>query len=426
MRAAAPAGILYAIQTFRQIIPADSLTPLPCLDIEDWPHFPWRGFMLDEGRHFHGKDTVKLLLDLMLLQKLNVFHWHLSEDQGWRPEIRRYPDLTRIGSKRKGTMRASGVRPDGVPYEGSYSQEDIREIVAYAAARGITVVPEIDLPGHALSALASYPWLGCTGGPYEVWDRIGIQPEIMCAGKETTFEFLQGMLEEIIELFPGPWIHIGGDEAPKERWQQCPDCAARMRTLGLQDPSGLQTWMTNRVAAFLRSRGKGTITWNDSLAPDLDPEVRIQYWFRHRERLIDSIRHGRSVIGSHFWDCYLDHGYALTPLQRAYAYEPVLRELDAAAAESIVGIEAPLWTEMVPDCARLWYQTFPRLCAYAETGWTPAGSKDWKSFLGRLPGFLTLIRSMGGSHAPLREALSGPLRRLFGSVTLRTEQTGRA
>ena len=197
-----------------------------------------------------------------------------------------------------------------------------------------------------------------------MWDRIGIQPEILCAGKETTFEFLEGMLEEIVGLFPGV-DHIGGDEAPKERWLHCPDCGARMHSLGIQDPVELQTWMTNRITAFLRSRGRGTITWNDSLGPGLDPEVRIQYWFRHKENLIDAARRGRAVICSSFWDCYLDHGYALTPLKRAYDYEPVFRELDADAASSIVGIEAPLWTEMVPDSGRLWYPDLPaplRVC----------------------------------------------------------------
>ncbi|MGO9412050.1 MAG: GNAT family N-acetyltransferase [Spirochaetia bacterium] len=425
MRAAEPAGIFYAIQTFRQLLRGEGeLCGAPCVEIEDAPRFSWRGFMLDEGRFFQGEETVTRLLDLMALEKLNVFHWHLTEDQGWRVEIKRYPELTRIGSVRAGSMSYPRGKPDNVPHSGFYTQEEIRRIVSYASERFITIVPEVELPGHALSALASYPWLGCTGGPYSVWDHIGIQPELLCAGKETTFEFLQGVLEELAELFPGPWFHFGGDEAPKERWKECPACNARLKSLGLDDFSGLQTWMLNRMAAFLRTKGKGTVAWNDALGPRLDPGVRLQFWRGHEDELMASMRKGREVIGSSYWDCYLDHAHSLTPLDRAYRYDPVLPGLDEESAKRTVGLEAPLWTEMVPTPQRLWYQVFPRLCACAETGWSPASRKDWSSFRKRLPGFLRHVRSLGAGHAPLHEANPGRMKRMFGLSSLTKKQTG--
>jgi hexosaminidase len=433
MRAATQAGALYAVQSLRQLLPVEiengpraepGAGAIPCGEIEDTPRFPWRGFMLDEGRHFHGRETVKLLLELMSLHKLNVFHWHLTEDQGWRIEIRRFPELTQIGATKKGTMRSPRGMPDSIALAGFYSQDAIRDIVAYAAERSITIVPEIDFPGHARSALAACPWLGCTRGPYEVWDQIGIQPDIMCAGRETTFEFLEKVLEEVNALFPGHWIHVGGDEAPKKRWKECPDCRARMGMLGLTEPDELQTWMTNRVAALLRSRGRGAIAWNDSLGPALDPGVRIQYWLRHRKGLVAEVRRGREMVASSFWDTYLDHGYALTPLSRAYAYEPVFPELDEGIESRVLGIEAPAWTEMIPDRARLWYQVFPRLCAYAETGWTPREVRNYAFFRTRLPGLLARIRALGASHAPLDVVEPGAFRRAFGVLSIYQEQSG--
>jgi hexosaminidase len=433
MRAAAPAGALYAVQSLRQLLPpwaeqgpraGEREWAIPCGEIEDAPRFTWRGLMLDEGRHFHGKETVKLLLELMSLHKLNVFHWHLTDDQGWRIQIHRFPELTRIGSIRKGTMASPRGKPSAASHSGFYTQEDIRDIVSCAAERSITVVPEINLPGHARSALAACPSLGCTRGPYEVWDRIGIQPEIMCAGREHTFDFLENVFEEVIDVFPGHWIHIGGDEAPKKRWKECADCCARMDSLGLADPDALQTWMTNRVAAFLRLHDRGAMVWNDSLSPGLDPEIRIQYWLRRRKELITAIRRGREVVASSFWDCYLDHSYALTPLSRAYAYEPVFPGVEDGIESRVLGIEAPVWTEMIPDRPRLWYQVFPRLCAFAETGWTPREGKDFSSFSARLPGLLERIRFLGASHAPLDMVESRAVRRLFGLLSIYQQQKG--
>jgi hexosaminidase len=427
VRASSAAGALHAVQTLRQLLPAGAepgAIHLPCVEIEDAPRFSWRGFMLDEGRYFHGKATVKTLLDLMELHKLNVFHWHLTEDQGWRIEMRRHPELTRIGSARKGSTKSLRGRPDGVPHAGFYTQADIREIVAYAAERAITVVPEVDFPGHARSALAACPWLGCTRGPYEVWDRVGIQPEIMCAGRESTFELLQDVLEEMMELFPAPWVHIGGDEAVKTRWKECPDCRKRMASLGIEEPNALQTWMTNRMAGFLRSHGRETIVWNDSLGPDLDPQIVVQYWLRKRKDVVAEVKRGRRVICSSFANTYLDHGYAFTPLSRAYRYEPVFADLDEASASRVLGIEAPLWTEMVPDLQRMWYQTFPRLCAYAETGWTEKGLKDFDDFRSRLPSLLAHVSALGAGCAPLSAVEPGALRRFFGPLSIFQEQKG--
>lgn len=431
IRASTAAGAFYAGQTLRQLLPPRSEHEggevehsIPCVEIEDGPRFTWRGCMLDEGRSFHGTETVKLLLDLMALHKLNVFHWHLTEDQGWRIEIRAYPRLTTVGALRGGSMRAPRSRPDNLPYSGFYTQEEIREIVSYASERFITIVPEIDFPGHARAALAAYPALGCTRGPYDVWDHVGIQPEIMCAGREGTFAFLQSVLEEVMAMFPGPWIHLGGDEAPKQRWNVCADCRARMASVGAADANGLQTWMTNRVASFLKSRGRSTIVWNDSLGPDLDPDIAIQHWLHGHGALRASVTNGRRMVASSFWRCYLDHGYALTPLSRAYDFEPVWRGLEAQSASRVLGIEAPIWTEMIPDRARLWYQVFPRLCAYAETGWSRKDGRDFAFFLRRLPAMLERMRLLGAGHAPMVEVESRPLKRLFGILSIYQEQQG--
>lgn len=406
-------GVFHGLQTLRQLLPVaieehrhvDANWRIPCLVIEDKPRFSWRGFMLDEGRYFHGKETVLQTLDLMALQKLNVLHWHLTEDQGWRIEIKKYPRLTEVGSKRAGTSKTMlGRKHNGIPHGGFYTQEEIREIVAYAARRHITIVPEIEIPGHSLAALASYPELSCTGGPFEVATHFGIFPDIYCAGKETTFAFLQDVIDEVLALFPSSVIHIGGDEAPKKRWRACPDCQRRVREEGLEDEHALQVYFTNRIGAYLAGRGRRLMGWNQILEPGLAQEAVVHYWLGDQKKLVQAIKNERrQVVMSTYLDAYLDHGYSLMPLSRAYHYDPILPGLNVEEEACILGLEFPLWTEWVPTQARLDYQTYPRLTAMAETAWTPKDRKDYADFCQRLVPFLKRLDRLGVRYAPLGE-----------------------
>jgi len=434
MEAPCIAGIFHGIQTLRQLLPPEvenlHLVPgmdwtIPSLQIEDQPRFAWRGFMLDEGRHFHGKETVLLTLDLLALQKINVLHWHLTEDQGWRIEIKKYPRLTEVGACREGTGTSMvGKGHDGKPHQGFYTQADIREIVAYASERQITIVPEIEMPGHSLAALASYPELSCQGGRFKVGTRFGIYPDIYCAGKEIVFKFLYDVLDEILDLFPSPYIHIGGDETPKKRWKACPDCQQKIRAKGLKDEHALQVYFTNRIAGYLNSKGRHVMGWNEILQEGLAKDVIVQFWARNRKRLLEAIRAGnRTVVMSTYLDTYLDHSYSLMPLSRAYGYEPIPRELHDDEAGSILGLEFPLWSEWVPDRARLDYQVYPRLTAMAETGWTPRDRKDLADFRGRLEGFLRRLDILGVCYAPLDQAEPSPDQQMLGIFSLPKPQT---
>ena len=428
------AGVFYGLQSLRQLLPVEVEATQPvsgvnwnldCQIITDHPRFSWRGFMLDEGRHFHGKQTVLRTLDLMALQKLNVFHWHLTEDQGWRIEIKKYPELTGIGSRRAGTSAGfTGGVHNGVPHGGFYTQADIREIVAYAAERHITIVPEVEMPGHALAALAAYPELSCTGGPFEVATHFGIFSDIFCAGKEATFTFLKDVLDEVLELFPSAYIHIGGDEAPKKRWKICPDCQRRIVEEGLKDEHALQVYFTNRIAAYLDSKGRRAVGWNEILQAGLAKSAVVQFWVRGRKSLLQALREDqRAIVMSTYMDAYLDHAYSLMPLSRAYRFEPVPQELDEKEAISILGPEFPLWTEWVPDRARLDYQAYPRLTAMAETAWTPKDRKDLGDFRRRLAGFLERLDRLEVRYAPLPETEPARIKRLFGIFSIAQPQT---
>jgi len=415
-----PVGVFYGIQTLRQLLPpaieqrvevAGVAWTAPCVAIRDYPRFRWRGYMLDVGRHFWDKATILRVLDHMALQKLNVFHWHLTEDQGWRIEIKRYPRLTDVGAWRPGTKHHLLGAHDGVPHGGFYTQAEIRAIVAYAAARAIMVVPEIELPGHATAALAAYPALSCRGEAVEIPCGGGIFPDLFCAGKEEVFTFLEHVLDEVVPLFPAPFFHIGGDEAPKQRWKQCPECQYRLRTHYLQDEHPLQLYFTNRIAAHLAMHGRRIIGWNDLLQPGLIDSALIQYWVRGRRDVVEALSMGRQVIISRVFATYLDYPYFLTPLRDAYNFEPVFAELTAEAAQNVIGIEAPLWCEWVPDQARLDYQSYPRLPAIAETGWTPARLKSYPDFRRRLLHLLLRFDELGIRYAPLAEVDPGPLER---------------
>ncbi|MDO9086201.1 MAG: beta-N-acetylhexosaminidase [Anaerolineaceae bacterium] len=421
--AAGAHGIFYALQTLLQLILAEhkpemQLITLPCLQIIDSPRFAWRGLMLDEARHFQGIQTVKDLLDWMACFKLNVFHWHLTEDQGWRIEIKRYPRLIEVGASRSASQISGflGKKLNAIPHTGFYTQEEIREIVQYAAERHIQIVPEIEMPGHSQAALAAYPALGCTGGPYQVSPHWGIHSDILCPGKPGTTTFLQNVLTEVLELFPGKYIHTGGDEAPKTRWKSCPDCQKLAKESNVTRINDLQTILTNRISNFLNIHGRTLIGWNEMLAEGLDPEAVVQYWVGKEKTLLKHIRSGRKAILSNFSAYYLDHSYEHSPLDKVYQYEPVFSQLESSLYANILGIEAPLWTEFVPNRARLDWQIFPRLLAVAETAWLDPGKKDLTSFHQRLPGLLKQLDAknigyalLSDANPPVYQRLSGPL-----------------
>ena len=375
------------MQSLRQLISALYQTgmekvTIPCLHILDEPRFAWRGFMLDEARHFQGMQTVKDLLDWMAYLKMNVFHWHLTEDQGWRIEIKQYPRLVEVGAQRPASQISGflGKKLNKTPHSGFYSQDEISEIIDYADTRHIQVIPEIEMPGHAQAAMAAYPELGCRAGPYQVSPHWGIHADILCPGKPGTISFLQNVLDEVIDLFPGKYIHTGGDEAPKTRWRNCLNCQKLAAENGVAKINELQTILTNRISHFLHTRGRTLIGWNEMLADELDPNAVVQYWVGKEKVLMQHIRSGRKAILSNFAAYYLDHSYAHSPLDKVYQYEPVFDRLESEFHKNILGIETPLWTEFVPLAARLDWQVFPRLIAVAETAWLDPQKKDLNSF----------------------------------------------
>ena len=393
-------GVFYALQTLKQLLPIGSVKgdlELSCVEIIDYPRFQWRGFMLDEARHFMGKEIVKKILDIMALHKLNKFHWHLVDDQGWRIEIKKYPKLIEIGSKRKIVTRRGEIsnlkNPDEIG--GYYTQEEIKEIIAYASERFIEIIPEIEMPGHCTSALAAYPELSCKGGPFEVPTKWGIFFDVYCPGKEKVYKFLEEILLEVIALFPSEIIHIGGDEVPKKRWKKCPDCQKKMNELGIEKESELQDYLTNYFEKFLESHGKRLMGWNQILNPGLTEEAICQYWLGNKTRVIEHMQRGGEVVATNYLQTYLDHPYKIISLKKAYKFEPKFPKLDATTKQKIIGIEAPLWTERVPNLKRLEWQIFPRLTAYAETAWTPKKKKNYEKFIIRLHKFNKRLKLKG-------------------------------
>jgi len=419
-----PAGVFYGLQTLRQLLPVEIESAsvvnnkewsVPCVEIEDYPRFPWRGFMLDVGRHFFDKALVKKMLDLMALHKMNKFHWHLTEDQGWRIEIKKYPKLIEIGSKRKETQAGGFLSKsrDGIPHEGFFTQVDIKEIVKYATERFIKVVPEIDMPGHIMSALAAYPELSCTGGPFEVSTRFGIRKDVCCVGKDSTYGFLEDVLNEVIELFPSQIIHLGGDEVPKARWEECSDCQARMNKEGIENEKQLQDYFTNRIVDYISSRGRTAMGWNQILSDTLKEDVG-QFWMFNKNEVLEHLKKGRKMVMSDYFHTYLDYSYIMTPLRKTYLYEPVPKKLEKEKHANILGIETPLWTEWVETLKRLGWQTFPRFTAIAEVGWTPKSERNFKSFKKRLDFMLMRLDILGMYHAQKNEFNPRYLKRFIG------------
>ncbi|PKP41403.1 MAG: beta-N-acetylhexosaminidase [Bacteroidetes bacterium HGW-Bacteroidetes-10] len=413
IEASTPAGLFYAVQSLIQLMPAEEMRmdkiKVPYVSVEDYPRFEWRGLHLDVCRHFMPKEFVLKYIDYMAMHKLNTFHFHLTEDQGWRIEIKRYPRLTEIGSKRKETIMGRGNEAvklyDGKPHGGFYTQEDIKEIVAYAAKRYVTVVPEIEMPGHALAALAAYPELGCTGGPYEVATKWGVFKEVMCAGKEGTFEFLQNVMDEVLALFPSKFIHIGGDECPKESWKECPDCQQRIKELGLKDEHELQSWFITRMEKYLNAKGRDIIGWDEILEGGLAPNAAVMSW-RGEAGGIAAAKERHKVVMSPGTHCYLDHFQGaketqplaiggFTPLEKIYSYEPVPAELSAEEAKYIMGAQGNVWTEFMPNPAHVEYMVYPRAAALAEVVWSPKESRDYKNFKERMEKMVLRYYSYG-------------------------------
>jgi hexosaminidase len=431
VRAATPAGLFYALQTLRQLVPLDGSGRVPHVLVEDAPRFPYRGMHLDVGRHLFPVAFIKRYIDLLARYKLNVFHWHLTDDQGWRLEIRKYPRLTEVGAWRRETVVGKQFDPfigDGRPYGGYYTQDEVRAVVAYAAERHVTVIPEIELPGHSLAALAAYPELACTEGPFEVGMRWGVFDDVFCPG-ERTFAFLEDVLTEVLELFPSPYIHIGGDEVPKRRWRESALAQEVIRREGLRDEAELQSWFIRRIESFLRSHGRRLIGWDEILEGGLAPDATVMSW-RGVAGGIEAARQGHDVVmtpGSHL---YFDHyqgpseteplaigGY--TPLSRVYAFEPIPPDLTEAEARHVLGAQANVWTEYITTPAHVEYMALPRMLALAEVVWSPRDARDWADFAGRLPAQLVRLDALGVQYRiPEPEGLDGDRLVLGDSVTL--------
>jgi len=390
------AGFFYAIQSLYQLLPAEIESDkreaaiswtAPCCLIEDQPRFRWRGAHLDVGRHLFPVAFIKKYIDLLAMYKMNTLHWHLTEDQGWRIEIKKYPLLTTIGGWRKQTLN------DRTPYGGFYTQEEVREIVAYARQHAIEVVPEIEMPGHALAALASYPWLSCTGGPFEVGTRWGVYEDVYCAGKETTFEFLENVLSEVMELFPSQYIHIGGDEVPKTRWRNHDLCQNRIRAENLKNENELQSYFIKRIERFLSAKGRRLIGWDEILEGGLPPNATVMSW-RGTEGGIAAARSGHDVVMSPTTHCYFDYyqgkigeppaigGYL--PIEKVYSFEPVPAELTTQESQHVLGAQANVWTEYMRNATQVEYMLLPRLCAMSEVVWSQKEQRDWNDFSQRL------------------------------------------
>jgi len=409
LEAPTPAGLFYGVQTILQLLPpgvfsgkmiAGPLT-LPCLVIQDSPRFRWRGFMLDVSRHFLPKEYVLELIDLLAMHKMNTFHWHLTDDQGWRIEIKQYPRLTEVGAWRvdRGetpwTLREQQKDGETPTYGGFYTQADIREVIAYAQSRFVTIIPEIEMPGHCLAALASYPQYSCSGGPFSVPPG-SVWPikDVYCPGNDDTFAFLEGVLGEVADLFPGAYIHIGGDEVDKSTWKACPKCQARMTAEGLKTEEELQSYFVKRIEKFLNSKGKTLLGWDEILEGGLAPNAVVMSW-RGTEGGIAAARAGHDVVMSPTSHCYFDYYQGdplaeplaiggFVPLRKVYSFEPVPLELTTEDAARILGAQANLWTEYVLTPKHAEYMTFPRIAALAEVGWTAKQKRDWTDFTARM------------------------------------------
>jgi hexosaminidase len=403
------AGLFYGLQTLQQLIRGEGDSfEVPYVQISDEPRFAYRGLMLDAGRYFFPASYIKQYIDLMAQYKFNRFHWHLTDDQGWHIEIKRYPRLQEISSTRKETVVGHAARSntfDGKPHGGYYTQAEVRDIVKYAADRHITIIPEIEMPGHSEAVLAAFPNLGCTGGPYQVSTTWGVHKEVYCAGNDSVYTFLENVLTEVMDLFPSQYIHIGGDECPKDRWKQCPKCQARIKALGLKDEHALQSYFIQRMEKYLNSKGRRIIGWDEILEGGLAPNATVMSW-RGEAGGIAAAKEKHDVIMTPNTYLYLDYyqGNPATepltiggflPLQTVYNYEPLPSSLTPAEQKYIKGVQANIWTEYQPNGQMVDYMTWPRGLAVAEITWSGADKKNYEDFLKRLPAQLARLDKAG-------------------------------
>ena len=418
LKGATEAAVFLGTQTLHKALPiteGHALGALPAGTVKDEPRFAYRGFMIDVGRHFFSVDYLKELIDVMALHNINHFHWHLTEDQGWRIEIKKYPKLTEVGSTRKETITEPRSNEyDGTPVSGFYTQEEAREIVRYAADRFITVIPEIDLPGHMMAALASYPELGCTGGPYEIPTRFGVFDEVLCGGNEQTLQFAKDVLNEIMDIFPSPYIHIGGDECPKVRWEKCPKCQAKIRELGLKSTrehskeNQLQVWFMSEVEKEINARGRKMMGWDEILEGNPEPSVTVMGWTSPKAS-IQSAQLGHPTIVTpiqylYFSNPWINHIMGEASVERVYNFEPVADTLTLDQRKNIIGAQGCIWTEWTKDSVKMEWQMMPRIDALSELQWTQPAKKDFKQFLQRLQHQLKLYELKGWNYKSLNEA----------------------
>lgn len=393
------AGVFYALQTIMKALPVAKnavAVELPQVNITDAPRFAYRAFMIDCGRHFFSVDYLKKLIDVFAMHNINYFHWHLTEDQGWRIAINKYPKLTEIGSVRSETTLGHNTgKYDGKPVTGYYTQEDAREIVRYAAERYMTVIPEVDMPGHIQSALAAYPELGCTGGPYDVCRDFGVIREVMCAGKPWTLAFAKDVINEIMDIFPSAYIHIGGDECPKERWKECKQCQAKIAELGLKDYEGhskedqLQTWFMGEVEKEIRARGRKMIGWDEILDGTPSKDITVIGW-TSKKASVKAAKEGHPTVVAPITNFYFSNPRinqikGIPSIERVYNLDPCqAEELSASEQKNVIGAEGCIWTEWVADSKKLEWELLPRLAALCEVQWTAKEQRNLDSFLNRM------------------------------------------
>jgi len=425
IKAAKPAGFFYATQTLRQLLPPELEASqkqeniewlVPVISITDSPVFKWRGYMLDVSRHFFTKEEVLQMVDYLSVHKINTLHLHLLDDQGWRIEIKKYPKLTQVGAWRVDredkpwNSRPKQAAGEKATNGGFYTQADIKEMVAYAQSKFITIIPEIEMPAHVTAALAAYPQYSCSGGPFTVLPG-GVWPvtDIYCAGNDSTFLFLQDVLSEVIELFPSKYIHIGGDEATKTEWDKCPKCKKRIKTEGLKNSGELQSYFIKRIEKFINSKGRVLLGWDEILEGGLPPKATVMSW-RGTLGGIDAAKQGHDVVMTPGQPCYFDHYQGpkndeplaiggFNPLNKVYEFDPIPKELDAEAAKHILGAQANLWTEYVSTIRHAQYMTFPRIAAMAEALWSPKEVKNWDDFYRRIQTFTKRYDIMGINYA---------------------------
>jgi hexosaminidase len=422
LSAPSPAGLAHGIQTLRQLLPPELERPagsaraatvrwvIPAVAIDDAPRFRYRGILLDVARWYYPPEFIEQVIDLLALYKLNTLHLHLTDDQGWRLEIRKYPRLTQVGAWRKETIAGQNFDPyvgDGTPHGGYYTQDQMRHLLAYAAARHVTIMPEIEMPGHARAALAAYPELSCTGGPFEVSTRWGVHEDIFCPS-EQTFAFLEDVLLEVMQLFPSQYIHIGGDEVPKQRWKESPVAQEVIRREGLANEEELQSYFIRRIEAFLRAHGRKLVGWDETLEGGLAPEATVMSW-RGVEGGIEAARQGHDVIMTPTNRTYFDYYQGdpaaeplaiggFLPLDSVYVFEPVPAELTSAQATHVLGAQGNLWTEYIPTPARAEYMLLPRMLALAEVLWSAKEARRWDGFVARLPGQFARLDALGAEY----------------------------